>query len=157
MKRLFLFLGSLSWGERLHMLVLIITLWFYASYDIKKGNWPVTIGIIMVAWLIGWSLIPLMIAYPRQTYRIWNLWGIAFFVVYLLAHKQWWWRPMGAHYLRELYLWIDLSCGYWFISELRLQREKPNEDMLFQSREIDRRNDESRPDFRNDDFGDHRA
>jgi hypothetical protein len=124
MRRLSLYLGTLSWWSRLQVLVLLIILGFQAQVDIKHGIWPVTVFIVFVTVLIGWLLKPLMVAHPRTAYRIWSSFGIVFLITFLLCHKQWWWRTVAAHFGREFALWLELSCGYWFISELRLKQEQ---------------------------------
>lgn len=152
MRRLFLFLGSLSWGSRLQTLAVVLILGWNAWFDYQRGNWPVTIGIICFAWLLGWLLKPLMMAYPIQATKIWGTLGIAYFLTFFLARNQWWWRLMITHYASEFYLWLDLSCGYWFVSEMCLQQQRiesaltldPTEDSQYDSEILDndRHNDD---------------
>ena len=124
MRRLDLFLGFLSWGSRLQMLAVLLILGFWIWLDIQRGIWPVSIAIILFAAFIGRILMPLMVAYPRQSFRIWGSFGIVYLVIYLVARDQWWWRTVLAHFCRQFFLWLELSCGYWFVSELRLRQEK---------------------------------
>jgi hypothetical protein len=124
MKRLFLFWGAVSWGARLQMVAVALILGWYAWLDFQMGNWPVTIGIIVVAFSIAHRLKPVMIANSEMTHKIWSTFGVAFITTYFLAHQQWWWRTLLAHYVREFVMWLDFSCGYWFISELQLQQRE---------------------------------
>ena len=132
MRRLWLFLGSLPWGSRLMMLLMAIILVDYARYDFQAGNWPVTVGIILFAWLIGWLLKPVMIAHTRTTFKIWSSFGVVFLITFVLANKQWWWHTMLAHYAREFAMWLEFSCGYWFISEVQLQQQRQIESAMWQ-------------------------
>ena len=156
MKRLFLFFGSLPWGARLQIIAVSLILVWYAWFDFKNGNSPVTIGIVLVAWLIGWLLMPLMMAHQRTTFQIWSTFGVAFLMTYVLAQNQWWWHTMIAHYCREIVMWLDVSCGYWFISELRLQQERQLASTMMLKDDSIERDDENYSDFRNDDCGDER-
>lgn len=124
MRRLSLYLGFLSWGSRLQMLAVLLILGYWVWLDVQRGIWPVSIAIILLAAFVGAILMPLMVAYPRQSFRIWSSFGIVYLVVYLVARDQWWWRTVLAHFCREFAMWLELSCGYWFVSELRLRQER---------------------------------
>ena len=130
MRRLSLYLGALSWGSRLQMLAILLILGYWMWLDIQLKIWPVTAAIVLFAWFLGWLLMPTMVAHPRAAHRIWGSFGIAYLIVYLLAHRQWWWRTVAAHFGRELVLWLEVSCGYWFVSELRLRQEPSATDSL---------------------------
>jgi hypothetical protein len=154
MKRLFLFLGGLPLGARLQILAVTLILGYQAWFDFQRGVWPVTIVIVALAWLIGWWLMPVMVAHPHVSQRVWGTFGIAFLVIYVLAHKQWWWRTMAAHFGRELAMWLDLSCGYWFISELRLQQERAAQGEMVEEPGAEPTYYEDRIDRKKDDWGD---
>ena len=124
MRRLLLFLGGSSWGGRLQLLVVVMILGSMAWIDFQIGRSPVTIGIALTSWLIGWLLKPVMVANPRRTSMTLNVVGFVVLAFYVLAWNQWWWKIRLAHYAREFVLWMDLSCGFWFISEMRLQNER---------------------------------
>ena len=128
MRRLSLSLGALSWGPRLKILAVLLVVSFQAWIDIRHGIWPVTVAIVLLAWFLGWLLMPLMVAYPTPAYKIWNSTSFFFLIVYLLARDEWWWRTIAAHFGRELVMWLYLGCGYWFLSELRLRQENPVKD-----------------------------
>ncbi len=151
MKRLSWFLGSLPWGSRLQILAVALILMWYAWFDFERGNSGVTIGIIAVTWLIGWLLKPIMTANPRLTYKIWSTFGVAFLLTFVLARAQWWWHTMLAHYAREFVMWLDLSCGYWFISELRLQPERQREMAIWRDDGSNSHSNQDRMDPENDD------
>lgn len=127
MRRLFLFLRAMRWGGRLQILVVVLILGLWAWIDFQIGRSAVTIGIVVTSWLIGWLLKPVMVANPRQTSSLLSFVGIVVLAFYVLAWKQWWWKILLAHYAREFVLWLDLSCQYWFLSELSLQRERQAE------------------------------
>ena len=129
MRRLILFFGLLSWWMRLQILVMILFMAFQIRFDIRKGIWPVAVAIIVISWLIGWLMMRLMIAYPRTAFKIWSVLGrvILFLLLtmYIQARGQRWWFTLGAHFGREIVIGLYLSCGYWFLSELRLLRDRP--------------------------------
>lgn len=124
MRRLSLFLGFLSWGSRLQLLAVLLILGYWMWMDVQRGIWPVSVAIILMALLAGRIFMPLMVAYPRQSFRIWGSFGMVYLVVYLFARDQWWWRTVLAHFCRQFAMWLELSCGYWFVSELRLRQEQ---------------------------------
>ena len=72
MKRLSLFFGALPFGSRLQILAVLCLLGYHAWIDYQLGIWPVTIVIIVIAWTIGWLMMPVMAAYPKQTFKIWG-------------------------------------------------------------------------------------
>jgi hypothetical protein len=142
MRRLTLFFGLMSWWMRLQILVMILFLASQYRFDFRKGLLPVTVAIVVIAWLIGWLLMRLMIAHPRTSFKIWSsLAGLILFVLmtmYVQARGQRWWFTLGAHFGREIVIGLYLSCGYWFLSELRLQQDRPkieadNEQDIFPS------------------------
>ncbi|WP_010583459.1 hypothetical protein [Schlesneria paludicola] len=124
MRRLSLVFGSLSLGAKLQTLAVALILAWYAWFDYRLGRWPVTVGIILFSVLVGWLLRPLMRAYPQRTSQVWRILSIAFVLTYMLAQGQWWWRLLIRHYLCEYFWWQVFSCGYWFISDLRLDQER---------------------------------
>ena len=130
MKRLFLFLGALSWGARLQMLALALIVGFYAWIDFGKGFSHVTAGVVIFSWFIGWLMKPLMVSHAKTTFRIWSAFGIVVVVAYVLGRNQWWWGTALAHFAREFFMLLDLSCGYWFVSELRIQQEHQIERLI---------------------------
>ena len=123
---------------RLQILVMILFMGFQFRFDFLKGIWPVAVAIVFLTWLIGWLLMQLMMAYPRPAFQIWkSLAGVILFVfltMYLQARGQRWWFTIGAHFGREIVVGLYLSCGYWFLSELRLQQDRSK-------KEIDREED----------------
>lgn len=129
MRRLLLFIGALRWGARLQMVAVVMMLGLYAWLDYQKGYWPVTIAVALTAWLIGWLLKPLMVAHPRRTTWIWNILGILVLIFILFAHRQRWWRLLITRFAKQFFLWLDVSCGYWFLSELQLQQRQAVEQM----------------------------
>lgn len=124
MKRLSRFLTTLSWGPRLQILMVTLFLGYQIWFDYNKGYLPVTIAIILLTALIGWLLLPLMMARPRLTFKIWGSFGTVFLLLSMVASGQRWWWTVAAHFGRELIMCQYLSCGYWFISELRLAQER---------------------------------
>lgn len=129
MQRLYLFIETMPWGARLQTLVVAIILGWYAWIDIQFGIWPISLGIVLLTFLLAWLLKPVMMAHQRATFKIWGACGMAFLLTYVLAQKQQWWLTMYAHFGREFFMWLDLSCGYWFISEVRLQQMRAAEMM----------------------------
>lgn len=129
MKRLSLFFGLMSWWMRLQILVMILFMVFQFRFDVRKGIWPVAVAIVIATWLVGWLLMKLMIAYPRPAFKIWSsLAGLILFVLltmYTQGRGQRWWFRLGAHFGREIVIGLYLSCGYWFLSELRLLQDRP--------------------------------
>jgi hypothetical protein len=128
MRRLSLFLGALSWGTRFQILMVTLFLAYQVWFDFQKGYLPVTVSIMLLTAFIGWLAMPLMVAYPRQTYRIWGSFGTVFLLFSILATGQRWWWTVAAHFGREIVMCQYLSCGYWFISELRLSQERMKSD-----------------------------
>ena len=128
MRRLSLFLGALSWGTRFQILMVTLFLAYQVWFDFHKGYLPVTVSIMLLTAFIGWLAMPLMVAYPRQTYRIWGSFGTVFLLFSILATGQRWWWTVAAHFGREIVMCQYLSCGYWFISELRLSQERMKSD-----------------------------
>ena len=124
MRRLSLVFGSLSLGAKLQTLGVALILIWYAWFDYQLGRFPVTLGIILFSGVIGWAVRPLMRAHPERTSRLWRVLSIAFVVLYAVAQGQWWWRLLIRHYLCEYFWWQVFSCGYWFISDLRLDQER---------------------------------
>ena len=45
--------------------------------------------------------------------------------MYTQGRGQRWWFRLGAHFGREIVIGLYLSCGYWFLSELRLLQDRP--------------------------------
>ena len=162
MKRLRYFLGALSWGARLQMLSLAIILGFWIWLDFKLGYWKVGVGIILVTWLIGWLMKPVMIANPRLTVTVLKTIRVSILLLYflifilenILAKRQRWWHLLISHFGREFLLWLDLSCEYWFLSELGLQQERLNEQRVTEKVDRNRIDHGDRFHFRNDDFDD---
>lgn len=124
MRRLFLYLRGLSWGACLQLLVVAMILGRLAWIDFQIGRSSVTIGIALTSWLIGWLLKRVMVANPQRTSKTLNVVGFVVLAFYVLTWKQWWWRLRLAHYASEFVLWLDFSCGYWFVSELQLERQQ---------------------------------
>lgn len=143
MKRLFLFLGALSWGARLQLLALILILVRDALIDFQMNRSQVTVSIILISWFIGWLVKPLMIARPKLTSRVGSAIGIVVFAFFLLTLGHRIWRLRIAHYGFELFLWLSLSCEYWFVSELKLREQQFSGEGDFEAPK--------------DDFGDERA
>ena len=139
MKRLYLFLKALPLGSRLQILVVVLLIGYHAWIDFQHGYSAVTMGIFVVALLIGWLLKPLMTANPRRTAKVLSAFGIVVFGFYVLARHEWWWRTRAAHFSREFVMWLDLSCAYWFISETQLQQQS------LTLTDVDARDDENRP------------
>lgn len=123
MRRLSLYLGGLSWGSRLQLLALLLILGFWVWIDVNHGIWPVTIVIVLFAITLGRLMLPVMLSHPTMTHRLWSSFGFLYLIVYLSCQRQWWWRTVAAHFGREILLWLEVSCGYWFISELRLRQQ----------------------------------
>ena len=145
MRRFNLFLRSLSWGSRLQLLAIALILGYWIWLDYQRGIWPVSMVIIVFAWFLGWLVMPLMAAYPRQAFRIWGSFGIVYMVVFFVSRNQWWWRTVAAHFGRELALWLELSCGYWFISELKLREQRLAEDSSVRRSEFPENDDKRYP------------
>ena len=114
---------------RLQILVMILFMVFQFRFDVRKGIWPIAVAIVITTWLVGWLLMKLMIAYPRPAFKIWSsLAGLILFVLltmYTQGRGQRWWFRLGAHFGREIVIGLYLSCGYWFLSELRLLQDRP--------------------------------
>ena len=56
---------------------------------------------------------------------------VVFWDVRLEARNEWWWHnSWAAHFGRELAMWMDMSCGYWFISEVRLRQDRQLAELL---------------------------
>lgn len=124
MRRLVLYVRGLSWGARLQLLALLTILGFWAWIDVGLGIWPVTVGIFLLALFLGWLLMPLMVSRPKLAFRVWSSFGIIYLVLYLACQRQWWWRTLAAHLGREMLLWLEITCGYWFVSELFLRQQR---------------------------------
>ena len=162
MKRLRLFLSALSPGARLQMLSVAIILGWWIWLDVKLGYWPIGIGIIPITWVIGWLMKPVMVANPRMTVAVLKtirltillLYFLIFILETLLAWRQRWWHLLIAHFAREFFLWLDLSCEFWFLSELRLRQERQNEQAVVEKVDRNRIDHGDRFDYRNDDFED---
>jgi hypothetical protein len=130
MRRLSLFLGSMSFGQKLQLLIIVVLLANHAWFDFQIGKSEWTIGIIFAAFAFGWMLKPVMVMYPRMTYRIWGAFGILILAAYVFGNHIPLWRTLLGHFLRELLLWLDISCGYWFISEMRLRQLELHSQVL---------------------------
>lgn len=124
MRRLSLFLGSLSWGSRLQILasILILGILCWADYERKLLHY--TISFILFAWFLGWVLKLSMLSSAQQIFRVLSVISIAIMMTYILAPKLRWWRTPLSRLVCEFLLVLDLSCRYWFLSELRLRQMK---------------------------------
>ncbi|WP_373649974.1 hypothetical protein [Schlesneria sp. DSM 10557] len=129
MRRLKLFLTTVSWGTRLQLLMVVLYLSYQVWFDSRRGYLPVTFAIMLLTGLLGRLLLPLMMAYPRLTFRVWGSFGTVFLLLsYLVSGQRWWWT-VAAHFGREIVMCQYLSCGYWFVSQLRLAQERLTSDI----------------------------
>jgi|GEM_PF-4274368 len=124
MRRLSLFLGSLSWGSRLQLLASILILGTLCWVDYQRKLLHYTIAFILFAWFLGWILKLAMLSSARQIFRILSVISIAILLTYIAAPNLRWWRRPISRLVCEFLLVMDLSCRYWFLSELRLRQMK---------------------------------
>lgn len=129
MRRLAYFWSGLSWSSRLQFLALAIFLGYrIAVIDLNPRNkilglalWQVTIPLILVAITTARVLLPAMMRNPGLSERLLQGLGLLVFAAWILA------AFMGpqivlAYLAMTFVLWLDASCWFWFLSEIRMRQ-----------------------------------
>lgn len=129
MSRIALFWGGLPLGSKLqHVALALILGSVFVTRDLNPRFrwfglplWQITAPLILLTIVIGWILLPLMMRNLRRTQRILSALGCFVLILgILLATQRWALRLMIVQVSMTTLLWLDLSCSFWFISELQL-------------------------------------
>jgi len=106
-----LILGSVFWNRDLNP----ARRWF------GRPLWQVTVPLILLMFVLGRLLLPLMLRSPLRTQRALYRFGMLVFVLGIYASTQRWGRLMITHVSLSLAMWLDVSCWFWFISEIQIR------------------------------------
>lgn len=127
MRRLGYFWSGLPLTSKLQFLVMGIILGtLFATKDLNPKNhvlgvplWKITASMIFGTFVLGRILLPVMLWHPTRTQRVLSLCGIMVFGVGLLIATLPLRRLLITHLSITLALWLDVSCWFWFISEIQ--------------------------------------
>jgi hypothetical protein len=127
MRRLGYFWSGLPLFSKLQYLLLGLVMGtLFVRRDLHPGNqflglplWQITVPLIVATFILGRLLLPVMLLHPVRTQRVLYLFGISLFAagLYFATRRL----VMITHLGTTCALWLDVSCWFWFISEIQLR------------------------------------
>ena len=141
MRRLGYFWRGLPLGSKLQFLAMALILGsVFVTQDLRPRPrvfglllWQVTAPLIISAFVLGRLLLPLMLRHPERAQRILSWFGMTVFLVSLLSINQRWGRIVLTHLGLTFGMWLDVSCWFWFISEIQQRAAKLEQQLDAQS------------------------
>lgn len=127
MRRLGDFWAGLSLGSKLQFLVLGLVLGsVFVAKDLNPRNhvlgvplWQVTVPLILGMFVLGRLLLPIMLSHPKRTQWLLFWFGMLVFIVGLIVATLPLRRLLITHLTLTSAMWLDVSCWFWFISEIQ--------------------------------------
>lgn len=127
MNRIRDFWSGLTLAQRLQCLVMGLILGtLFVFNDLNPRNrileiplWQVTVPVILSAILLGRLLLPVMLWAPSRTQQLLSISGFMIFGLSLYAGMQGFGRIILVHLCYTLAMWLDVSCWFWFSSEIQ--------------------------------------
>ena len=121
------FWSGLSLAARLQYIALVLflgTMFVIRDLDPRMRwfglpLWQITGPLILLMLALGRILLPLMLRSPQRTQRFLSFFGLAVFVLGVVSANQRWGRLLIVYLTLTLALWLDVSCSFWFISEIQ--------------------------------------
>lgn len=129
-RRLWMFWSGLSLGSKLQYIALGLILGAVFTYrDLNPRMrwfglplWQITLPLILLTIVMGRLLLPLMLKHPTRTQRFLALFGwLVFGLGILISTQKWGRRLMLVQVGFTTLMWLDLSCWFWFLSEIQLR------------------------------------
>lgn len=128
MQRLWLFWRGLSLGSKLQYVALgLILATVFVMRDMNPRMrwfglplWQITLPLILLTFVLGRMLLPLMLWHPTRTQSILSVFGWVIFGLGIVAASQRWGRRlMIVQVGLTTAMWLDASCSFWFVSEIQ--------------------------------------
>jgi hypothetical protein len=130
MRRVLLFWNGLPTTSKLQFFALGLVLGYaFVANDLNPANrffgrslWQFTVPIIFGAFVLARLLLPVMMRFPVRAQQVLNGFGLVVFGVWMFSANQWWGRLILTYFGIIGGMWLDASCWFWFVSEMK-QRE----------------------------------
>jgi hypothetical protein len=127
MRRLRDFWAGLSLGSKLQFIFLGLILGsVFVAKDMNPRNhvlgvplWQVTASLILGTFVLGRILLPIMLWHPKRTQWLLFWFGMLVFIVGLIVATLPLRRLLITHLTLTSAMWLDVSCWFWFISEIQ--------------------------------------
>lgn len=131
MRRFSWFWSALPLGSKLQFFVLALILGYnFVQIDLNPVNrlfgsplWVMTVPIIVAAIVTGRLLLPVMMAHPTRAQQGLHGFGLLIFGLWLFGRGQWWGQTVLVYLGFIGGMWLEASCSFWFVSEIRRRHE----------------------------------
>jgi hypothetical protein len=128
MRRLLYFWTGMPLASKLQSFALAVILGYaFVANDLNPRNqlvgfklWQITAPMILLSILLGRILMPVMVRNPARTEKLLGGLGIIILVLWVFSAAQ---KPRVILTYLGLTggMWLEASCWFWFMSEIRLR------------------------------------